>query len=297
MESTFPSKLFGNPTAISEEMPGVFSRFVDIDTGMAVGAYRGDRKRSIQTNMTNDINGVIFSCLLAGRVERSTCRRSIIPDIGGGHIGYTPNEHFLIKASSTFRQVELLVSLERLIEIAGDEADWLLADVSHGRSVLQDSAPTPQTMAAALALAERVEHHGTSPLMIKAAAIEFLAWQVGNPLSSQEDIDVPPRERKRLLIARDRLLMDLSAPPTIAELARESGLNQLKLKRGFKILFGTSVYALFLRERMKRARQLLRDHNVGETAHLLGYSNVSHFSRAFYRQFGVLPGQARKDAV
>lgn len=56
-----------------------------------------------------------------------------------------------------------------------------------------------------------------------------------------------------MLAARDRLLLDLSAPPTIAELAREIGLNQLKLKQGFKTLFGTSIYALFQRHRMERA--------------------------------------------
>ncbi len=278
-------------------MPGVVSRFVDLDTGMAVGAYHGDGIRSTQAGMTNDINGVVFSCLLAGRVERSTRRRSLVSDVGGGHITYTPNEHFLVKASSTFRQVELLVSPERLIELAGDEADWLLENVKHGLFLLRDCPPTSQTMAAARSLTERVERQGTSSLMVKAAALEFLAWHVSHPLSNPDKIEIPPRERKQLLIARDRLLMDLSAPPTIAALARESGLNQLKLKRGFKILFGTSIYALFLCERMNRARQLLRDHNVGETAHLLGYSNVSHFGKAFHRQFGVLPGQARKEVV
>jgi len=109
--------------------------------------------------------------------------------------------------------------------------------------------------------------------------------------------DIPLRERKLLVAARDRLLRDLDAPPTIAELARETGLNQLKLKRGFKQIFGSSIYALFQRERMDRARQLLQDHDVTETAMLLGYSNVSHFSSAFRKQFGVLPREARRGAL
>jgi AraC family transcriptional regulator len=72
------------------------------------------------------------------------------------------------------------------------------------------------------------------------------------------------------------------------------GLNQLKLKRGFRSLFGMGVYSLFQRHRMERARELLSHHNVTETALMLGYSNISHFSAAFRKQFGVLPGEARK---
>lgn len=88
-----------------------------------------------------------------------------------------------------------------------------------------------------------------------------------------------------------------SAPPTIAELAMEVGLNQLKLKRGFRSLFGMGVYSLFQRHRMERARELLYHYNVTETALMLGYSNISHFSTAFRKQFGVLPGEARKNTL
>jgi len=71
-------------------------------------------------------------------------------------------------------------------------------------------------------------------------------------------------------------------------------MNPCRLKQVFKAQFGTTIYALFQRERMARARELLRQHNVTETAGLLGYSNISHFSAAFHRQFGTLPGQVRR---
>ena len=45
---------------------------------------------------------------------------------------------------------------------------------------------------------------------------------------------------------------------------------------------------------MDLAHSLLRDHNVTETALLLGYSNVSHFRAAYREQFGVLPSHTRK---
>lgn len=124
--------------------------------------------------------------------------------------------------------------------------------------------------------------------------MEYLAWNIIDGDISPKVNSIPLREQKLLLQARERLLLDLSNPPTIAELSREVGLNQLKLKTGFKIFFGNSIYAMFLEERMKQARQLLKTHNVMETALILGYSNVSHFSKAFKQHYAMTPGQYRK---
>ncbi len=50
-----------------------------------------------------------------------------------------------------------------------------------------------------------------------------------------------PMERQKLLRAKDLLLADLTQAPGVAELARESGLSVLKIKRGFRVLFNNSV--------------------------------------------------------
>lgn len=110
----------------------------------------------------------------------------------------------------------------------------------------------------------------------------------GRPALSRED-------RLRLLRARDLLLSDLAAPPTLSELSSASGLGLLKLKRGFRTLFGNSVYGLFMQERMLEARRrLLRGgSSVTEVATGLGYTNISHFSAAFRKRFGMNPGAIR----
>lgn len=62
-------------------------------------------------------------------------------------------------------------------------------------------------------------------------------------------------------------------------------------------MFGTSVYGCFQEERMKRAMELLKNNNVTETAVALGYSNISHFSTAFRKQYSVLPKDARRELM
>lgn len=78
---------------------------------------------------------------------------------------------------------------------------------------------------------------------------------------------------------------------TLDELSREVGLNQFKLKYGFKKLFGTTVFNYIKQLRMEQAHRLILDgeSNVGELSTLVGYSNPSNFSRNFRKHFGENP--------
>ncbi|ABA88117.1 helix-turn-helix transcriptional activator, AraC family [Syntrophotalea carbinolica DSM 2380] len=99
-------------------------------------------------------------------------------------------------------------------------------------------------------------------------------------------------EREKIRLAREILLRDLEAPPRLEQLAARVGLNATKLKRGFRHLFGTSVFDCFRNYRLETARRILEQDQVSvtEAAMTVGYSNVGHFCAAFKKQFGVSPG-------
>lgn len=84
-------------------------------------------------------------------------------------------------------------------------------------------------------------------------------------------------------------------PPSIDELAREAGMSASKLKRGFKQVFGIPPYQYYLKAKMGEARNLLQSRSfaISEVGHLLGYSNLSKFSQAFKKEFGMTPRQYR----
>lgn len=76
------------------------------------------------------------------------------------------------------------------------------------------------------------------PLLCEAKCLELL----GCFMLADEAIPLPAHgERERLQHARELLLANIAEPPTIADLAHACGLNTLKLKRGFKALFGPSI--------------------------------------------------------
>ena len=85
------------------------------------------------------------------------------------------------------------------------------------------------------------------------------------------------------------------SPPSIDELAREAGMSASKLKRGFKQVFGIPPYQYYLKAKMGEARKLLqsRSYAISEIGHILGYSNLSKFSQAFKKEFGMTPRQYR----
>lgn len=98
-------------------------------------------------------------------------------------------------------------------------------------------------------------------------------------------------DRRKIVKARDILLSHLDSPITIKELARHVAMNECYLKKGFKAMFGTTVYDFFQKERMERARYLLNEKGlpVSEVALKMGYSCISHFSTAFKKHTGLKP--------
>ena len=100
----------------------------------------------------------------------------------------------------------------------------------------------------------------------------------------------------RIYHAREILLKDIEHPPSLLALAKLVGLNDYKLKLGFRHCFGTTVFGYLRSHRLEQARQLLVETNlsVSEIARTVGYSSLSRFGAAFKQQFGINPSACRR---
>jgi AraC-like DNA-binding protein len=96
--------------------------------------------------------------------------------------------------------------------------------------------------------------------------------------------------------AKDYLLQHIQQPPSLTELARIAGINEFKLKQGFREVFNTTVFGYLSDYKLTQARDLLLGEKLPlkEIAERLGYSSVQHFNTAFRKKFGVPPGRVRK---
>lgn len=134
----------------------------------------------------------------------------------------------------------------------------------------------------------------TQHLYVESKALELLALQF-DQLTTHPEVRGPivlgADDLDRLYDARDRLVQQSMNPPSLIELARQVGLNDRKLKQGFRQLFNTTVFGYLQDYRMQQAQQLLRQTNltVAQIATQVGYRNPEAFSTAFRRKFAVSP--------
>lgn len=114
--------------------------------------------------------------------------------------------------------------------------------------------------------------------------------------ASQRPADLNPEDVERIHYAKKVLVSRLGDPPSLIELARLVGINDCKLKFGFRQVFGTTVFGYLHDYRMERSRQLLENGaiSVAAAAQAVGYVNRSHFAIAFRKKFGINPSAYRK---
>ncbi|MDH5857557.1 helix-turn-helix transcriptional regulator [Lampropedia aestuarii] len=108
--------------------------------------------------------------------------------------------------------------------------------------------------------------------------------------STSTAIGVSLRHRDLLYRAQELLMRNLNHPPSLDWLASQVGLSVTLLTRGFRQLFGMSIYEFVREQRLQQAYRMLAtgEYNVSATAGMCGYTD-SHFSKAFQKRFGIAP--------
>jgi AraC-like DNA-binding protein len=98
-------------------------------------------------------------------------------------------------------------------------------------------------------------------------------------------------DREKISKAREILIGHIGEPITIRELSRKVAINECYLKKGFKEMFGTTIFDFYQGQRMEHARYLLYEKGltVTDVSLMLGYSSISHFSTAFKKHTGLKP--------
>lgn len=272
------------------------NNFVEIQPGMvACISTPADMEAANMNGSTPGDNEFIhLNYVIRGKYSARVKDVSLLLETGGINMGFSDGEEFHTKHCENFYNLALMIKPEVLHDLAGEQ----LSGINFDKDLcffIKDGCPCQRVSASASRVVRLMKKGSQHPLLLHSAALDYLYWHLHAQKYDKDKERLSSREIKQLAVAKDYLLNDLSSPPTIAELAKMVGLNQCKLKKGFKSLYSSSIYAFFQEERMRRAMELLKNNNVTETAMILGYSNISHFSTAFRKQYGVLPREARRD--
>ena len=135
---------------------------------------------------------------------------------------------------------------------------------------------------------------------VSEAIIEFAPGVFGDVvrriyLESADVLTMPPSD-ERIVHVLEYLRKNLPAAPTVAEVAAEAYLSSSRLLHLFKAECGIGLGEYILKLRLREARRyLLTDEApISEVAAAAGFSDQSHFSALFRREFGLPPLQYRR---
>ena len=179
--------------------------------------------------------------------------------------------------------------------------DFLAGQIEDSRQV---TMPLRADMARAAAALLACELSGSlRNLFAEAKAHELLALSMQAVIdmgsaSERKESGLTPSEVEKVNRARKQLEDEFLDPPKIADLAREVGLNEAKLMRAFKQIFGATIFEFAQQLRMELAKKLIEtsELSVTEIALEVGYEYSSNFTTAFKRHFGITPKAAREAA-
>ena len=216
---------------------------------------------------------------------------------------YFPNRSGIIvnERDTYYLGLTLLVDPDVFYAMLRDEMDSLppdfrrLADGSVSEIYQHSTAVTPKMQHAFRQILDCPYAGLTKRLFLESKAIELIALRLQALIDSKPQSDqktaLIPADMERIYHAAELLSRELKDPPSLFTLAKTVGLSHVKLNRGFRALFGTTVFGYLRQIRLQSAKKLLetRQMNVTEAAFAVGYNSVSAFSRAFTSQYGLQP--------
>ncbi|HCF6113951.1 helix-turn-helix transcriptional regulator [Pseudomonas aeruginosa] len=198
-------------------------------------------------------------------------------------------------AGSPLRYVAIRVPQSSLTQWFDADAGPMsrLLDVAGSTPFIHDAKAGPPLQALARQLLLCPLQGELRVLYLSGKALELTAHVLATldvQSSTSTAITLPARHRDCLHRARDLLMWDLCHPPSLDWLASQVGLSVTLLTRGFRQLFGMSVYEFVREQRLQQAYRMLAtgECSVSATAGLCGYTD-SHFSKAFQKRFGIAP--------
>lgn len=131
---------------------------------------------------------------------------------------------------------------------------------------------------------------GVNPL----ASESFLLQYVVRSFGLEESSGAACRKMSSSVVGRvrERLFDQLETNHSLHDLALDAGVSRYHLIRKFKSVYGLSPHALQIDERIKRAKELLKQGaTIAEASTQLGFADQAHFQRNFKKRLAITPKQ------
>jgi len=289
---------FGDAEIVQIAFSGIFIVYGDVmvrQSRLRVKSF--DEPDMVELHFSLTGGGIMENYLTNKRLDIKANQHNIIysPDFDGTAEFDTRNQH---------KFFEINFERSRFIDLTSESSILLknfAENIMNGRSVEISSENLPITLAMHSCINDIMNCHftgGLKLLFLQSKCLELLALQAQAFEEAAKKTERPALkayDKERIYYAREYLLANANHPPSLAELAKTAGINEFKLKHGFKEVFKNTVFGYLSDYKLMKAKELLADNSkdIKNISDELGYSSVQHFSTAFSKKFGVSPGKAR----
>ena len=223
---------------------------------------------------------------------------------GRHNLVYTPEggEWHRIGAQDDLEMLHISIDRAYFRNLIGTEGAWcnrILRELEAERpfsGIHGTGSITPLMQQLIRSLRQQAPQGPMHNLLQQSRLLQLLSLQL-EQFVAHETTSVPGsvsrQDAERLQWLKAYLDLHFLEELSLTQLARLSLLNEFKLKKGFKQLYGTTVFGYIKGLRMTYATRLLRDHRllIEEVAGMLGYEHAHHFSAAFKKHFGNKPSE------
>ncbi|MEQ8688070.1 MAG: AraC family transcriptional regulator [Imperialibacter sp.] len=229
-------------------------------------------------------------------------------DLGEGYYNFffdpDPAKAHYFNSGSSYNIFHMTIEAEKLLSLIGEGdplydrfADCILKE--NGIPGFRTSLPLTVQVKSIIQSIRFCPLKGAARrLFIESKVYELLALQIEVWQREYEtsDFHQPAAKDVELMHAiREYLQLHFQDDLSLKAIGKEFGINECKLKSGFKAHFGRTVFGYIQELRMEFARQLLsqKSTTISLVADKLGYRNANHFSTAFKKYFGESPSNVR----
>ena len=192
--------------------------------------------------------------------------------------------------------IGVVISIKKFHSLFSQDADHIhfLSPENSTKKYYDNGNITPSMAVVLSQILSSNIHESMKALYLKGKVYELLSLY----FNKNEDTDIEQcpflideDNVRKIRLAKEIILKNMSEPPSLQELSEEIGLSLNKLKEGFKQLYGDTVFGYLLDHKMEEARRMLAstNYNVNEVGLRIGYSTSSHFIAAFKKKYGTTP--------
>lgn len=281
---------------------------LELRPGLILSVLNFKAEADVEVEFELDQSQLVFGCFLTGRAESTMqhrhqnnintatdggyCGVSILPELRGVN-RFTGG----VSVAAVHLVMEPVMMQEMEPDVYGAFPDDM-RDIIEGKQDLpyfRTGLMTPHMQQTVNLILTAPFHSATQKMYLEGKSMELIALMLDRfvfpPQIPSKPGPLNQADIERIRAAHEHLLANMQSPPSLLTLARYVGLNDFKLKKGFRQVFGNSVFGCLHEHRMDQARRMLKDsdRSVKEISYAVGYKNAHSFSDAFKKYYGVRP--------